>query len=157
MREMVRDREGEQETKTKLAQHGCAITHKHTLYSVVELSVFWLKRLWRGDMPHLCSTRLSFLLGSGAPRERLAWCAWLWQVLPSRQRGSATNQTRVVCSNRRGPRTVLGAWSQLGTNHSANHWSRFNCVTLGEKKVVGESRSERHGCSATFPLFRIKP
>lgn len=64
----------------------------------------------------------------------LAWCAWLWQVLPSRQRGSATNQTRVVCSNRRRPRTVLGAWSQLGTDQNTNHWSWFNCVTLGETK-----------------------
>lgn len=155
MREMERDREGEQETKTSSHNTGVqSHTNTHTVlyfHGALSGSAPWSKHLRRGEMPHLCSTRQSFLLGSGAPSVILAWCAWLWQVLPSQQRSSATNQTRVVCSNHGRPRTVLGAWSQLGTDHSTNHWSWFNCVTLGEREA-GENRSERHGCSTTLPL-----
>lgn len=147
MREMERDREGEQETKTNLHNTGTQ-SHTNTHRTAfprrsqrLSSAYFRLKRPRWGEMPHLCSTRPSLLfLGSGAPSEMLAWCAWLWQVLPSRQRGSATNQTRVVCSSRRRPRTVLGAWSQLGSDHSTNHWSWFNCVTLGEKRSWGKQK-----------------
>lgn len=146
MREMERDREGEQETMTSLHNTGMK-SHTNTQCTVFPHCSQWLSAVYFGwsvcgeETCHIYAAQgRHFFLGSGAPSEMLAWCAWLWQVLPSWQRSSATKQTRDVCSNCRRPRTVLGAWSQLGTDHCTNHWSWFNCVTLGKKRIWGKQK-----------------
>lgn len=84
MREMERDREGEQETKTNLHNMGMqSHTHKRTLYcvstllSVVELSVFRVEASAAEERCHIYAAQgRHFFLGSGAPSETLAWSAW---------------------------------------------------------------------------------
>lgn len=78
----------------------------------------------------------------GGPSETLAWSERRWQVMLPRQRSSATDQTGAVCSSSGRPGTVQRAWSRVGTDHSANHWSRANCATR-EAGWGGGTRSER--------------
>lgn len=61
------------------------------------------------------------------------------------QRCSATDQTKAVWSSSRRPGTMQRAWSEVGTDHSNNHWSRANCATL-RSGLGGRSEIARRQC-----------
>ena len=96
-------------------------THQHT-HTVLCLHSGWAQCISERERRHIYAARgRHLLLGPGVPSEMLAWRARLWQVLPPRQRGSATNQTRVVCSSRK--KTQDRAGSVIPTWHRAQHQS----------------------------------
>lgn len=86
MREMERDREWEQETKTNLHNVGAQLhahTHEHTLYcvstllSAVELSVFLVEASAAEERCHIYAARgRHFCWVQGLPSKTLAWSAW---------------------------------------------------------------------------------
>ena len=114
-------------------------TNTHTLYcasTAAEPSVFLRGR----DATFMQREAVIFFW----VQEFLARC---WHDAPGSDRcchpdSEARPPTRQELSARaaRRPRTVLGAWSQLGTERSTNRWSRFNCVTLGGEKKKTEKK-----------------
>lgn len=160
MREMERDREGEQETETSLRRD--EITHKHILYcastvlSVAERGVFWLKCAVRRHatfMQHRAV--ISFWV-----QELLGRC---WHDAPGSDRcchpDSATrppSRQEMSAETAEDPGPCWEHDPNLALTTAPITGADLIVSLLGEKEVC-ENRSERHGCSTTLTLKSFKP
>lgn len=80
--------------------------------TVFPLCSQWLKQMLTKERCHIYAAQ-GRRFCSGAPRETLAWSVWCWQVMPSQQRGSATDHKSCLLGLLDHAESVIPSWHWL--------------------------------------------